>query len=82
MPLDRETMQAYQKRWQAVEEVEHAERQSASIAERWRRLNSLLRLAVALGLEPQHDESEIEVVRYRWNRLRALYLAEKEDASH
>ena len=45
MVIDKETLLAYQRRWQAIGQVEHAEQQAATIAERWQRLNSLLRLA-------------------------------------
>ena len=71
---------AYQRRWQAVEQVEHAEQQAATVAERWRRLNSLLRLARSLGLQLREEDSLIDPAQQRWNRLRSLYLAERQEA--
>lgn len=43
MSLDRQMLQAYQSRWQAVEQVKQAEWQAATVTERWRQLNALLR---------------------------------------
>ena len=81
MSLDRESLQAYQRRWQSVEQVVTAERQNATVAERWRRLNSLLRIGIALGLQFGDGEIQIDPAHQRWNRLRTLYLAAKQETS-
>ncbi len=80
MSMDREMLLAYQRRWQAVGQVEDAEQQTATIAERWQRLNSLLRLARSLGLRASEDDSLIGPARQRWNRLQSLYLAGQQEA--
>jgi hypothetical protein len=51
MKLDREMAQAYRDRWQAVAEVENAQRQQTSLTQRWQTLNALLRMAAALGVQ-------------------------------
>jgi len=79
MSLDRELLQAYQRRWQDVAEVEEAERRQASITQRWQKMNSLLRMAAALGLLPTTSEEESELIDHRWNRLRAIHLAEQQE---
>ncbi|MEA3339394.1 MAG: hypothetical protein U9R15_05455 [Chloroflexota bacterium] len=60
----------FRERWQAVEAVEAEERITASIAARWQQTNAILCLAIDLGLPPEEDGVEIEVVRRRWARLK------------
>ena len=72
--LDKEALQAYRRRWQAVADVEAAERRAASLAERWQQMNTLLRLAMALKLSLGGDDQDADEGHQRWNRLRALYL--------
>ncbi|MCE7985220.1 MAG: hypothetical protein DYG89_28950 [Caldilinea sp. CFX5] len=72
-------LQAYQKRWQSVAEVEVKEQQQMSPALRWQKLNSLLRMAVGLGLLHRNSDTQIEIVRQRWNRLRSLYLSNHQE---
>lgn len=81
MSLDRETLEAYQRRWQAVEQVEKTERRTATVEERWRRLNSLLRMADTLGLHPEDGAIQPDPAHQRWNQLRTLYLAERGETS-
>jgi hypothetical protein len=76
--IDREMLKAYQRRWQAVADMEALERQRLSITQRWRKMNALLGMAAALGLHLHSDEQQDEIVRRRWNRLRSMYLAEIE----
>ena len=73
--LDKEALQAYRRRWQAVAEVEAAERRAASLAERWQQMNALLRMALALELPLPSNDQEADEGHQRWNRLRALYLS-------
>jgi len=53
-------LKAYLSRWQAVEEVERQELQSATIELRWQQLNAVIRMAIGLGIyESNEDESEV-----------------------
>jgi hypothetical protein len=75
MTLKKQDLQAYRERWQAVAEVETRESQQASIAQRWRQFNAILRMAVALELTmPQDDIGEIIAIRQRWQRLQEILL--------
>ena len=49
--MDPVLVREYRARWQAVSEVEEAEQQQATVEDRWRRLNALLKMAVNLGLD-------------------------------
>ncbi len=80
MSIDRASLLAYQRRWQAVNEVRQAEQQAATIAERWQRLNALLRLAGSLGLQSPEPHPMNDPAQQRWNHLRALYLGEREES--
>jgi hypothetical protein len=70
--MDPIALQAYRQHWQAVEEVEKQEACNESMETRWQQLNTLAGLASALGIF-QADDDEEELVRSRWNRLRAAY---------
>jgi hypothetical protein len=61
-------IQAYQQRWKIVEEVQAAEKRSASLELRWRQLNAAYGLAKSLGLI-RPDPSEYEVYA-RWAKLK------------
>lgn len=75
--LDKEMLKAYQSRWQAVAEVKNAELQQTTIRQRWKQLNTLLRMAAALGLQPEDNFGENEIVCRRWNRLREFYISQE-----
>ena len=61
-------LKAYLARWQAVEEVERQELQSATIELRWQQLNAVIRMAIGLGIyESNEDETE---VFQRWAKLK------------
>jgi hypothetical protein len=62
------TLKAYLARWQAVEEVERQELQSASMELRWQQLNAAIRMAIGLGIY-QSNEDETEVFQ-RWAKLK------------
>lgn len=69
---DEQLIKAFRDRWKAVEEVEALEQQTASIELRWQQLNSILRMAIGLGL-PLTDSSEDDLVVYqRWAKLRSI----------
>lgn len=75
--LDKEMLIAYQNRWQAVADVKNAELQQTTIRQRWKQMNALFRIAAALGLQPEDNIEENEIVYQRWNRLRALYISQE-----
>ena len=64
-------VRAYIDRWKAVERVERADVQSASIEDRWQQLNALFGLAHTLGIVTETADDE-ELVWQRWATLRRL----------
>jgi hypothetical protein len=74
MLIDKATLEAYQTRWQTVTETIEAEQRQTSVEQRWRKLNSLLKMADSLGLAWSPDERQEDIVRQRWNLLKNLYL--------
>lgn len=76
--IDQESLRAYRSRWQAVAEIEALEQQKMSIAERWRQLNALLRMAAALKLPSDRDDHPSDIVQQRWSRLTEIYLSNTE----
>ncbi len=66
---------AYKERWRAVAEVELQELRSTPIEMKWRQLNSVISLAVRMGIFKQ-DPSE-EVTYQQWVKLK-----EKADKDH
>lgn len=70
--LDKKLVQQFRDRWKAVEAVEAEEQQSASIELRWQQLNSILQMAIGLGL-PLNDSNEDDLIVYqRWAKLRSM----------
>jgi hypothetical protein len=61
-------LKAYLARWQAVEEIERQELQTATLDLRWQQLNSVIGMAIGLGIY-QPVEDEIEVFQ-RWAELK------------
>lgn len=72
--MDRLMLQEYRSRWQVVAAVEKVEQQSASLAQRWRQLNAIFRLATRLELQGVADDHQVDAVRQRWIRLKTAYL--------
>jgi len=62
------TLKAYRARWQAVAEIERQELQTASLELRWKQLNSVIGMAIGLGIY-KTAEDEIEVFQ-RWAKLK------------
>ncbi|MES0361819.1 MAG: hypothetical protein ABUK20_12945 [Anaerolineales bacterium] len=61
-------LKAYLARWQAVEEVERQELQTATLELRWQQLNAVIGIAIGLGIfESADDETE---VYQRWAILK------------
>ena len=52
-------MKNYRNRWEAVKAVEEKELREASLIQRWKKLNSIARLAFGLGLSPEPDQREL-----------------------
>ncbi len=70
--MNNQAIKEFRERWQAVAAVELEEQRQASIDLRWQQLNSILRLAIGLGLKlPVESDEEVEVVRQRWVKLKA-----------
>ncbi len=67
--MDKQSAQAFRNRWKAVEMVETEEQRAASIAQRWRQLNAIFRLAAGLGL-PATEQDDDEIVYRRWAKLK------------
>ena len=59
----------YRNRWEVVKVVEAKELREASLAQRWKKLNSIARLAFESGISPEPDQSKMEVHK-RWAKLR------------
>ncbi len=76
--IDQEALQAYRSRWQAVAEIKALEQQKTSVAERWRQLNGVLRMAVALELPMDGDDQLDDMAHQRWVRLQEIYLFSSE----
>ena len=61
-------LKAYLASWQAVEQVERQELQTATLELRWQQLNAIIGMAIGLGIfEPTEDET---VVFQRWATLK------------
>lgn len=72
--MEADLLKEYRNRWQAVTVIEEAEQQQASLILRWRQLNSIVKIAMALGLLTEDSNEEVEVIRYRWNKLKESYI--------
>lgn len=70
--LNKKLALEFRDRWQAVEAVEALEQQTASIELRWRQLNSILRMAIGLGLTVTKSPEDEIIVYQRWVKLRNL----------
>ncbi|MEM7343101.1 MAG: hypothetical protein AAF485_02570 [Chloroflexota bacterium] len=70
MQLEKSMLEAYKNRWQAVADRENEEQKKIPFVDRWKKLNSIIRIAQTLGLDRQPNEQQIDVVRQRWNELK------------
>lgn len=68
--MDAKLVREYRKRYEAVAQIEAAERRAATIEERWEKLNALVRMAVALGVDIRAESPDDAVVWERWARLK------------
>lgn len=76
MQLEKSMLEAYKSRWQAVADIENQEQRQMPFIDRWKKLNSIIRLAQTLGLVRQIDEQQIDIVRRRWNELKDRYMSD------
>ena len=68
--MDALLVREYRARWQTVAEVEDAEQREATVASRWQKLNAILQMALALGLDLGAQNDDEMVVWHRWARLK------------
>ena len=68
--MDPILVREYRARWQAVSEVEESEQRLSTVESRWRKLNSILQLAVTLGLDLRTQSEDEAIVWQRWARLK------------
>jgi hypothetical protein len=69
--VDQAEAKHYKERWQNIEEVILQEQREASPETKMHQSTELLRLARRLGWELRRRETDIQIVRMNWNRLRA-----------
>ena len=72
--MDSHLIREYRERYQAVANVELAEQRAASVSSRWQQLNSLLEIALALGLRVNEADKEEMDVWIRWARLKGAQI--------
>ncbi len=70
--MNKKMVQEWQAGWAAVAEVEKQEHQMATVTSRWRKFNSIIRLAAVLGLQKTRHSDEVEAVRESWKKLKEL----------
>ncbi len=68
--MDAQLAREYRARWAAVAEVEEAEQRNATASDRWRQLNAIVQMAMALGLDLDVQSEDDAVVWERWARLK------------
>jgi len=68
--MDKGLVREFRERYEAVAAVEAEEQRTASVELRWQQLNSIVRLALGLGLTHRESAEEIGVYQ-RWARLKA-----------
>lgn len=71
--LDKEALEAYRMRWEAVAQIEAEEKRQATLEQRWQKLNAMLRLSIALGFYEKMRNADVDDVRDRWIKLKANY---------
>ena len=69
--MDTLLVREYRARWQTVAEVEDAEQRQATMASRWGKLNAILQMALALGLDLRAEDEDEAIVWQRWAKLKA-----------
>jgi hypothetical protein len=67
-------MKEFRERWQAVAAFEAEEQRSASVALRWQQTNSILRMAIGLGVSLEETDESEKMVYARWAQLKGLTM--------
>jgi hypothetical protein len=67
--MDKRLVREFRERCKAVAAIEAEEQRTASVEVRWQQLNSILRLAIGLGLTHTGSADE-DIVYQRWARLK------------
>jgi len=67
--MDKRLVREFRERYEAVAAIEAEEQRTASVEVRWQQLNSILRLAIGLGLTHTGSADE-DIVYQRWARLK------------
>ena len=70
--MNKSDAKAYIERWKEVERIEKEEARTASIQDRWKKLNALFGLALELGLLDKETNQKEEIVWQRWAILREI----------
>jgi hypothetical protein len=71
--MDKRLVREFRERYDAVAAIEVEEQRTASVELRWQQLNSILRLAIGLGLTHRWSAEE-DVVYERWARLKGSQI--------
>ena len=69
--MDADNVRLYKERLKALEEIEAKEGRALTMKENWQKLNALYGLGKALGWK--EDDSDLEIVRARWVKLKEFY---------
>jgi hypothetical protein len=69
--VDQAEAKRYKERWQNFKEITRREQCEASPETKLYQSTELLRLARRLGWDLRQRETDIQIVRRNWNRLRA-----------
>ena len=75
-----DVVREWQAGWELVAEIEGRERLTATLDDRWRRLNALYDFAAALELTSRDDSADEMEVYQQWATLKARWMASR--ASH
>jgi hypothetical protein len=67
--MDKRLAREFRERYEAVAAIEAEEQRNASVELRWQQLNSILRIAIGLGLS-HRGSAEEDMVHERWARLK------------
>ena len=62
----------YVERWKAVEEIEREELRAMTLEDHWRKLNTIARFAIEMGMKRDDDDGEMEVF-LRWAKIKERY---------
>lgn len=70
--MDKQLAKEFRERWKAVASLEAEEQRAASLDLRWRQMNAILGLAMALKMPLIAPDRQEDIVRQRWVKLKSL----------